>query len=102
TKPFQQEELIARVATHIQLYQHQRELFEKKEALERSLAHITKLSNAMLTICAWTKQVQVDGQWISIDQYLSEYLGLSLTHGISNEGVDQLRNEIKEIDSLGS
>ncbi|HTO72878.1 MAG TPA: hypothetical protein VMJ30_03615 [Gemmatimonadales bacterium] len=47
-----------------------------------------------LTICAWTKQVNVDGQWISIERYLTDHAGLTLTHGMSKEALDRFLGEV--------
>jgi hypothetical protein len=37
------------------------------------------------TICAWTKKVKLDDKWISIEEFLQNHLGYSVTHGISDE-----------------
>ena len=39
----------------------------------------------LLTICAWTKQIKIDDQWIPIEDYLTKHCGLKLTHGITKE-----------------
>jgi small-conductance mechanosensitive channel len=48
---------------------------------------------SLLTICAWTKQVKVDGEWMSIDRYLTERCGVHLTHGISREAAETILRE---------
>ncbi|MFT3829357.1 MAG: PAS domain S-box protein [Opitutaceae bacterium] len=58
--------------------------------LQRALDRVAHLQNAILRVCAWTKQVNVDGEWIPIERYLAQYLGLKLTHGISEEGLAML------------
>jgi hypothetical protein len=47
-----------------------------------------------LTLCAWTKQVNVEGEWIPIERYLSEYCGLKLTHGMSQEALNRFMGEV--------
>lgn len=47
-----------------------------------------------LTLCAWTKQVNVDGEWIPIERYLAEYCGLKLTHGMSQEALNRFMGEV--------
>jgi hypothetical protein len=47
----------------------------------------------LLTICAWTKQVKVDGDWMSIDRYLTERCGVRLTHGVSKEAAEKMLRE---------
>ena len=37
----------------------------------------------MLTMCAWTKRVKFQGQWIPVERYLAEQHGHIVTHGIS-------------------
>jgi hypothetical protein len=34
--------------------------------------------------------VKIDGKWIPIDHYLAKYLGLKISHGISEEGLAML------------
>lgn len=34
------------------------------------------------TMCAWTKSVLVDGEWMTIEKYLETQFGLKVTHGI--------------------
>jgi hypothetical protein len=47
----------------------------------------------LLTICMWTKQVRVDGEWIPIEQYLTKHCGIDLTHGISREAAENILRE---------
>ena len=44
----------------------------------------------LLTICMWTKQIRVGGEWMSIERYLTEQCGIRLTHGISKEAAEKL------------
>ncbi|WP_091339497.1 GAF domain-containing protein [Alkalimonas amylolytica] len=34
------------------------------------------------TVCAWTKKILIDGVWYSFDEFLSQKLGLTITHSI--------------------
>jgi len=45
-------------------------------------AHGTDNSR-LLTMCAWTKRVKFQGQWIPIERYLAEQHNRIVTHGIS-------------------
>ena len=38
----------------------------------------------MITICAWSKLIEFEGEWLSVEQYLSRRLHASVTHGISH------------------
>ena len=52
-----------------------------------------KAMRELLTICAWTKQVQVKGEWISIEEYLTDHLHKDITHGITEEYAEKLLTE---------
>jgi small-conductance mechanosensitive channel len=49
----------------------------------------------LLTICAWTKQIKIENQWISIEEYLTHYQKLRLTHGISREAAEKFLQDFK-------
>lgn len=34
-----------------------------------------------ITICAWTKRIRIDDEWISFEEFLSDRLGKKVTHG---------------------
>ncbi len=48
----------------------------------------------LLTVCAWTKKIRIDGQWLTFEEFLVERLGLSVTHGIHPEALESLRAEL--------
>ena len=60
---------------------------QNEEKLAEADAEIKKLRAGLLKVCAWTKRIEVDGQWVSIEEFLSEHLHLQLTHGMSEEAV---------------
>ena len=60
---------------------------QNEEKLAMAAAEIKRLRHGLLKVCAWTKRIEVDGRWISIEEFLSEYLHLQLTHGMSEEAV---------------
>jgi CHASE3 domain sensor protein len=39
----------------------------------------------LVTICAWTKTIKYDGEWISFEEYLKRRFGIQATHGISEK-----------------
>jgi PAS domain S-box-containing protein len=59
---------------------------ESERQLGEASAEVTKLRKGLLKICAWTKRIEIDGRWISVDEFLSDHLHLKLTHGMSVEG----------------
>ncbi len=66
---------------------------KNEKRLDEATAEIRKLQRNLIKICAWTKRIQVEGRWISIDDFLRDHLRLKLTHGISIEGARMLREE---------
>lgn len=38
---------------------------------------------SMITICAWSKLIEYEGEWLSVEEYLSRRLHVRITHGIS-------------------
>ena len=38
----------------------------------------------MITICAWSKLIEFEGEWLSMEEYLSRRLHAHVTHGISH------------------
>ncbi len=97
TKPFQNEELLARVKSHVQIRLLQKNLTESFQKLEKkqnelisSQKQVKELKNAMIKICAWTKQIEIEGKWISIEEYFTNHLGLQLTHGVSDSAAKEI------------
>lgn len=75
TKPFQQDEVLARIRTHISLRR-------KSAALEQALAEI-KVLRGILPICSVCKQVRNDdGYWQKVDHYLTLHSDLRFSHGL--------------------
>ena len=60
---------------------------ESAEKLARSDAEVRRMRRGLLKVCAWTKRIEVDGRWVSMEEFLSQYLQLQLTHGMSEEAV---------------
>lgn len=81
-KPFDAAEVRARVSTHVALrvaLETQRKLVgELRAALER-----VKLLEGIIPICARCKSVRTDdGYWKQVEGYLSEFAGLTFSHGL--------------------
>jgi CHASE3 domain sensor protein len=50
-----------------------------------------------VTICAWTGQVQYQGQWIRLDEYLKKQFGVSVSHSLSQDAATKMMREIEEL-----
>ncbi len=59
---------------------------ENERAIEAAAAEIRKLRRGLLKICSWSKRIEVDGKWITVDEFLRDHLGLELTHAMSSVG----------------
>ena len=66
---------------------------ESEQQLNDAAAEIERLRSGLLKVCAWTKRIQIDGRWISVDEFLRDHLHLNLTHGMSAEGAQLFRKE---------
>jgi hypothetical protein len=49
---------------------------ERRAAIERYVA-----------VCAWTRRIRWEGEWVSIEDFLQRRFGLEVTHGISDEAL---------------
>jgi len=76
TKPFQPEEVQARVSTHVNLYQARRQLYEREEMLRRNLA---QLEAAHATLKEMGNQLQQSEKMAAIGQ-----LAAGVAHEINN------------------
>lgn len=47
----------------------------------------------VLTLCAWTKRVHYRGAWITIEEYLRDAHGVTVSHGICPQGISGFFSE---------
>jgi len=45
----------------------------------------------LVTLCAWSRSVEYEGEWISFEEYLRRRFDLSATHGISPDALSQIQ-----------
>ena len=82
TKPFQIEEVLARVNTHINLHSLQRCLEKKNIELQKALDEVKQL-RGFLPICASCKNIRDDqGYWTQIELYIRDHSEAEFTHSI--------------------
>ena len=65
------------------------------------LLRLEKLQQ-VVTICAWTGQVKLEGQWVRLDEYLQRRFGLSVSHGLSREAAEKMASELKDFNPPGA
>jgi len=44
----------------------------------------------LVTLCAWTRSVEYEGEWISFEEYLRRKFDISTTHAISPDALSQI------------
>ena len=52
---------------------------------------------SVVVMCAWTRRLKFDGQWLSVEDFLEHKFGLRVSHGISEQAIaDQSLDLIAE------
>ncbi len=75
SKPFQKEELLARIETHL-------ELKRTREKLQRALSLVKQLSG-FLPICSKCKKIRDDqGEWQHLEVYIRNHSEADFSHGL--------------------
>jgi DNA-binding response OmpR family regulator len=82
TKPFDYEELRARVAVGRRVVELQQSLAARVRELEAALANVKRLQG-LLPMCSYCRKVRNDqNYWQQVETYLEEHADLRLSHGI--------------------
>src|ERR1700722_15028903 len=82
TKPFDREELRARLRAGCRIVELQLSLAERMRELEKSAARINQL-HGLLPMCAWCKRVRDDqNYWQEVECYVASHSDAQFTHGI--------------------
>jgi hypothetical protein len=84
--------LTAAMAQHQKFEDEQARLIEE---LRQAAAQVRRLEE-LVTFCAWTSRVRWQDKWVSIEQFLHERFNLSVSHGISDEGIATLRRSMQQ------
>lgn len=43
----------------------------------------------LVTVCAWSRKIKVDGRWVTFEEFLVNNLGVAITHGIDPDAAQQ-------------
>ncbi|MGH9750641.1 MAG: response regulator [Candidatus Polarisedimenticolia bacterium] len=82
TKPFDQEELMARVQVGMRILDLQSALADRVRELEEALASVRVL-RGLLPICSYCKKVRDDrNYWQQVETYVSDHTDARFSHGI--------------------
>jgi phosphoserine phosphatase RsbU/P len=82
TKPFNKEELRARVNVGVRMVELQHHLAERVKELESALARV-KYLRGLLPICAYCKKIRNDqNYWQQVETYIAEHSDAQFSHSI--------------------
>ena len=82
TKPFDQEELRARVQVGVRVAELQRQLAERVRELEGALSQVKQLGG-LLPICSYCKKVRDDkNYWQQVEAYVGDHSEARFSHSI--------------------
>jgi DNA-binding response OmpR family regulator len=96
-KPFDLEELRARVAVGARVVRLQQDLVQRVRELEDALGREQRLQG-LLPICSYCKKIRNDqNYWQRVETYIVEHSGAQFTHSICPDCHERVRAEIAEV-----
>jgi DNA-binding response OmpR family regulator len=85
SKPFNQEELLARIRVAFRTIELETSLAERVAELEKAIQRITQLEG-ILPICAMCKKIRdSDEKWNSVEEYFKRHAPVDFSHGYCPE-----------------
>jgi DNA-binding response OmpR family regulator len=94
-KPFDREELRARVRVGERVVRLEATLFKRIRELQDAMAHIKKLQG-ILPICTYCHRIRTDKEsWERLEKYISEHSDAEFSHGICPKCLEKHLTEIK-------
>jgi len=102
TKPFDREELHARVKVGLRVLQLQMNLADRVRELEEALARVRQLQG-LLPICSYCKKIRDDqNYWQQVEGYISEHSEAVFSHGICPDCFEKfVKPELNKLKSAG-
>ena len=101
SKPFQTEEVLARIETHLTLRRLSLELEAKNVHLEKTNRELSealeeiKTLRGILPICSHCKNIRDDdGYWKQLEAYFDKHAGIQFSHGICPKCAKELYPEL--------
>jgi phosphoserine phosphatase RsbU/P len=96
TKPFDPEELRARIHVGVRVIALQAKLAERVTELQAALANVKQL-HGLLPICSYCKRIRGDDQyWQQVESYIADRSDAQFSHGICPPCYVKLEEEIEE------
>ena len=95
TKPFDPEELRARVYVGLRVANLQQRLADRVTELQEALTKVKRLSG-LLPICSYCKSIRSDTDyWEQVEQYMAEHTDVKFSHGICPSCYEKVSAEIE-------
>ena len=96
-KPFDPDELRARVAVGVRVLGLQQKLAERVVELQAALSNVKQL-HGLLPICSYCKRIRGDDQyWQQVEGYIAEHSDAQFSHGICPACYATISAEIDEV-----
>jgi DNA-binding response OmpR family regulator len=93
-KPFDAEELRARIAVGIRVLSLQGKLADRVAELQTALSNVKQLQG-LLPICSYCKRIRGDDQyWQQVEGYLHDHSGVQFSHGICPSCFESLNAQL--------
>jgi phosphoserine phosphatase RsbU/P len=90
TKPFNREELRARIRVGMRIVELQHSLADRVHALEEALASVKQLQG-LLPICSYCKKIRDDqNYWQQVENYISQHSAAQFSHSICPDCYEHL------------
>lgn len=90
TKPFDRQELYARLQAGVRILRLQLHLAAKVAELEEALSRVKTLQG-LLPICSYCKRIRNDGNyWQQVELYIAEHSDAEFTHGVCPQCYDTI------------
>ena len=98
TKPFDSNELRARVQVGERILELQASLADRIMELENALSNIRQLQG-LLPICSYCKKIRDDqNYWQQVEEYIAQHTEAKFSHSICPECYEKVLLEINELD----
>jgi len=95
-KPFDPDDLRARVNVGMRVLSLQERLAERVKELQEALANV-KVLHGLLPICSYCKRIRGDDQyWTQVESYIADRSEATFSHGICPPCANELEKEIEE------
>ena len=101
TKPFDKDELRARVEVGVRMIQLQIRLADRIRELQEALAHVNQLKG-IIPICAQCKKIRDDqNYWQRVEKYIAKNVDAKFTHGLCPDCAEAVRLEADQMAAAG-